>query len=79
MKLGMLSVKCEKVHTVMNFAVKYPNRISKKLSCGLHSNYSNYRLQTTTHFFQKSKFKFSAVRFAGLTSDEAHLKVASKR
>ena len=53
MKLGMLSVGCEKVHAVMNLVVKDPGRISKRLRCGLHSNKSNYRLQKTTHFFRK--------------------------
>jgi hypothetical protein len=51
MKLGVLSVVCEEAHAVTNLAVKDPNRISNKLSCGLHSNKSIYRLQTTTHFF----------------------------
>jgi hypothetical protein len=51
MKLGTLSLGCEKVHAVMYLAVKDPSRISKKLSCGLHSNKSKYRLQTSTNFF----------------------------
>jgi len=54
MKLGTLSVGCEKVHAVMYLAVKDPSRISKKLSCGLHSNKSKYRLQTSTNFFGKA-------------------------
>jgi hypothetical protein len=61
MKLGTLSFGCEKVHAVMDLAVKDPSRILKKLSCGLHSNKSKCRLQRSTHFFRKSKVKFSAI------------------